>query len=58
MPDEPIPLTVADTDPAEFDEERPPEDYCPHCGKAYDEFGDLGCGFCDRRSPEWGIAVG
>lgn len=48
------PLERAAVD-ASCDEERPAEDYCPHCGKAFDEFGDLGCGYCDRRSPEWGI---
>jgi rubrerythrin len=26
---------------------------CPHCGKAYEDFSDLGCGFCDRRSPDF-----
>lgn len=30
-------------------------EYCPHCGKALEDFSDLGCGHCDRRSPEWGI---
>lgn len=27
---------------------------CPHCGKDIYDFSDLGCGHCDRRSPEWG----
>ena len=27
---------------------------CPHCGKAYEEFGDLGCEYCDRRHPGYG----
>jgi len=35
------------------------EDYepevCPHCGKEYEDFSDIGCGHCDRRSPEWGM---
>ncbi len=31
------------------------DDFCSHCGKAFDDFSDLGCGYCDRRSPEWGM---
>jgi hypothetical protein len=27
---------------------------CPHCGKEYEDFSDIGCGACDQRSPEWG----
>lgn len=46
--------------PAVFDEEDDfgdpaGEEYCPHCGKEYTEFADLGCGYCDRRSPDWGV---
>lgn len=37
-----------------YDEEDPRE-CCPRCGKAFEEFGDLGCGYCDRRSPDFGI---
>lgn len=37
------------------DEPEPPENYCRHCGKNIYDFSDLGCGHCDRRSPEWGI---
>ena len=29
-------------------------DVCPHCGKEFEDFSDIGCGYCDRRSPEWG----
>lgn len=29
-------------------------DCCQHCGKPFEEFGDIGCGYCDRRSPDWG----
>jgi len=28
---------------------------CPYCGKEYEDFSDLGCGHCDRRSPDWGL---
>ena len=28
---------------------------CPRCGKPYEDFSDLGCGYCDSRSAEWGI---
>jgi hypothetical protein len=34
------------------DEEEP---CCRHCGKPLYDFSDLGCGRCDRRSPEWGV---
>lgn len=34
------------------DEEEP---CCPHCGKPIYDFSDIGCGRCDRRSPEWGV---
>lgn len=40
---------------AEDDEERPESEYCHHCGKAFDEWGDMGCEFCDRRHPGFGI---
>lgn len=36
-------------------DDEDPLDYCDHCGKAFEDFSDLGCGYCDRRSPEWGI---
>ena len=43
-------------DPDEFDMSvDPSEDRCDHCGKPFDEFGDLGCGHCDRRHPEFGL---
>lgn len=29
---------------------------CPHCGKPFEEFGDLGCEYCDRRHPGFGVA--
>lgn len=29
-------------------------DTCPHCGKEYEEFGDLGCEYCDARHPGFG----
>lgn len=31
------------------------EPVCGHCGKAFYDFSDLGCGYCDRRSPEFGL---
>jgi len=27
---------------------------CPHCGKEYEDFSDLGCGHCDARHPDFG----
>lgn len=33
---------------------RTPE-VCPHCGKEYEDFSDLGCEYCDRRHPNFGI---
>jgi hypothetical protein len=37
------------------DEDEDGEPCCGHCGKPFEEFSDLGCGYCDRRSPDWGI---
>jgi hypothetical protein len=28
---------------------------CHYCGKELEEFSDIGCEHCDRRSPEWGV---
>lgn len=36
-------------------DEEEPEENCPHCGKSYYDFSDLGCGRCDSRCPEFGI---
>lgn len=33
----------------------PPEAYCPHCGKEYEDWSDLGCGRCDSRHHEYGV---
>lgn len=27
---------------------------CHHCGKHYEDFSDLGCGYCDQRHPGFG----
>jgi hypothetical protein len=35
------------------DDEAEPR--CRHCGKPYEEFSDLGCGYCDQRSSDWGL---
>ncbi len=50
------------SEPADFDTfsddcylEDDEEQRCPHCGKPYEDFSDVGCGFCDQRSPEWGM---
>lgn len=32
-----------------------PEPCCEHCGKPLGDFSDIGCGRCDRRSPDWGV---
>ena len=39
---------------SEEDQERPSDEYCSHCGKAFEEFSDLGCEYCDRRHPGFG----
>lgn len=36
-------------------EDDEPDECCPYCGKAYEDFSDMGCGYCDRRSPDWGV---
>jgi len=36
------------------DDERT-EDICEHCGKALEDFSDLGCEYCDRRHPLFGL---
>ncbi len=38
----------------DFEESRC-EDFCSSCGKEFSDFSDLGCGRCDRRSPEFGM---
>jgi protein-arginine kinase activator protein McsA len=45
-------MAELDEDP-EIDEDMELET-CPHCGKAFEDFSEIGCGHCDRRSPEWG----
>jgi hypothetical protein len=37
--------------------EHEDEPCCPFCGKAYEDFSDMGCGHCDRRSPDWGTML-
>lgn len=34
---------------AAADEGPDPATYCPHCGKDYEDWSDLGCEFCDTR---------
>lgn len=36
-------------------DEEDQRECCSFCGKPYEDFSDLGCGHCDRRSPEWGL---
>lgn len=31
------------------------EPRCEHCGKAFEDCSDLGCGHCDARHPEFGL---
>jgi hypothetical protein len=38
-----------------YDEKIDQDDICSHCGKDRYDFSDLGCGYCDRRHPEWGM---
>lgn len=45
-------LSPEDFEDPDDEEEEP---ICSHCGKPLYDFSDLGCGRCDRRSPEWGI---
>jgi hypothetical protein len=33
------------------DDGPPAEAFCPHCGKEYEDFSDLGCEHCDQRYP-------
>lgn len=30
-------------------------EYCSHCGKDIEDFSDLGCEYCDRRHPYYGV---
>jgi hypothetical protein len=30
-------------------------EYCSHCGKDIYDFSDLGCEYCDRRHPNYGV---
>ncbi len=30
---------------------------CSHCGKAFDDFSDLGCEYCDTRHPGYGVTA-
>lgn len=40
--------TEADWGPWD-DPEPDDDDYCPFCGKEYEDWSDLGCSHCDRR---------
>jgi hypothetical protein len=31
------------------------DECCSYCGKPFQEFGDLGCEYCDRRHPAFGV---
>jgi hypothetical protein len=31
------------------------ESTCSHCGKDIYDWSDLGCGYCDRRHPDFGM---
>ena len=42
-------------DPYAYASEDTEDECCPFCGKEYEDFSDMGCGFCDRRSPDWGL---
>jgi len=37
-----------------FADDQKPE-VCKHCGKELYDFSDIGCGYCDRRHPDFGI---
>lgn len=37
------------------DDDGPEPDTCPHCGKEYEDFSDLGCERCDQRHPGYGV---
>jgi len=58
LPEELYPDLIHDDDwddEMNWDEEEPDEDFCPWCDKNIFDFSDMGCGHCDRRSPEWGL---
>ena len=38
---------------ADYDDEE--EHCCVHCGKPFEDFSDIGCRYCDRRSPDYGV---
>lgn len=42
-----------DDEPDDWYEED--EDCCHYCGKAYEDFSDLGCQYCDQRHPHYGV---
>ncbi len=42
-----------DTEP-DYDDDREPE-RCEKCGKEFEDCGDIGCRYCDRRSPDYGL---
>lgn len=48
-------LTPEEIDDEAFcdDQEEPT---CEHCGKPLYDFSDIGCGECDRRSPDYGLS--
>jgi hypothetical protein len=35
--------------------DEPDEPTCSHCGKPFYDFADLGCEYCDRRHPGFGV---
>ena len=38
-----------------YEEDDRDPDTCPHCGKEYEDFSDMGCEYCDTRHPFYGI---
>lgn len=54
---------MADNPPAVDPRDELDDDYwmefepecCGRCGKEFEDFSDLGCGYCDSRHPEWGL---
>jgi len=42
-------------DEEEMGEREDGKEFCPNCGKAYEDFSDLGCGRCDRRHPDYRV---
>ena len=48
-------LTILEDDEGIYYLDDSEPETCPHCGKEYEDFSDLGCEYCDRRHPHYGV---